>query len=59
MERCTKANGKMIFSMVRALKLGLIRANTKASTRLEESMGLERISGTTGANILAIGEKIK
>jgi hypothetical protein len=54
-----KANGKMIFSMVRALKLGLIRVNTKVSTLLEGSMGLERISGTTGANILAIGEKIK
>jgi hypothetical protein len=54
-----KVNGKTIYSMVKVLKLGPIKANTKVSTLLEESMALEHTSGTMVVSTLAIGERTK
>ena len=59
MERCMKANGKMICNMVAALKHGRTKADTKVTMLLVGSMVLEAIAGTMAVSTLEIGVKTK
>ncbi len=58
-ERCTRVSGRKIYNMERALKLGQTKVDMRASMLSGESTVLELISGTTVANILETGVKIK
>jgi hypothetical protein len=59
MERCMRVNGKTTYNMVRVLKPGRTKVDTKVNMLLDESMVLEAINGTMGANIRVTGAKIK
>ena len=59
MERCMRVNGKMTYNMVRVLKPGRIKVDTKVNMLLDESMVLEATNGTMEANIQVTGAKIK
>lgn len=59
MERCTKASGKMIYNMVKVLKPGRIKVDTKDNMLSDANMELEATSGTMEASIQETGAKIK
>ena len=59
MERCMRVNGKTTYNMVRVLKPGLIKVDTKVNMLLDESMVLEATNGTMEVNIQVTGAKIK
>jgi len=51
--------GETIYSMVKVLKHGLIRASMREIMNMAVSMVLVHIYGTMAASILVIGGKIK
>lgn len=54
-----KANGKTIYSMVKARRLGLMDLSMKVNTRLERNKVLEHIVGTTARDTKETGTKTK
>lgn len=59
MGRCTRGNGRTIYSMAGASRPGRIRASMRESTPLAGNMALAVISGMMAASTRAIGERIR
>jgi len=59
MERCTRANGKMIYSTVEVLKLGQTKAATKVNMLMAGNMVLEVTNGMMEASIVVTGVKTR
>jgi hypothetical protein len=59
MAQCTKVSGKMIYNMEKALRLGLIKVDTKVTMHTEESMVLVVTNGMMAVSTLVIGERTK
>ena len=57
--RCTKVNGRTIFSTARELKLGQTKASMRANTLLEGSTELELTNGMMAASTRETGGKTR
>ena len=57
--RDMKANGKMIYNMVRVRRLGLMAPFTKANTSQVKNTASEHTLGTTAHDMRENGSKIK